>query len=280
MTATHEAHPRAGAAGPDDAGAGARPDDGTAAALAAQRDFLLRSLVDLDAEHAAGELSDSRYRELHDRYTVEAATVLRALERLSTVEPEAARPKRRPRGLAVAAAAVIALIATGATLLVRSTATRQPGQSITGNAQSGADLDSLARAARSRPADPDAQLAYASALLDAGKLVDALKAFDTAARLDPADPVAKAYGGWIVSLAGLTDEALSRLDAAVAADPAYPDAHFFRGMVLLRGRGDRAAGEAELREYLRLAPPGPERDEVQDLLAGLPPTTTTTTGAP
>jgi len=172
------------------------------------------------------------------------------------------------------------VLAVGGVLLVRAAGDRQPGQTITGNAQSAADdLDALARAARQRPDDADAQLAYATALMEDRQLVDALRAFDTAARLDPTNPGPKAYGGWIVFLAGLPDEALTRLDAAVAADPAFPDARFFRGMVLLRGRQDETAALAEFREYLRLAPNGPERQQVQalvDELAAAAPTTSTT----
>lgn len=270
MTATEHDQ----AAGPDVA------EDPAAAALAAERDFLLGSLADLDAEHAAGELSDDRYRELHDRYTVQAATVLRALERLATSSASVVAPSpRRWRRALAGVVAIVIVAATGGTLLVRAADDRQSGQTITGNAQSATDLDSLARAARRQPTNPETQIAYASALLDAGKLVDALKAFDVAARLDPANPLPKAYGGWIVFLAGLTDEALNRLNAAVAADPAYPDARFFRGMVLLRGRRDQPAALADLREYLRLAPNGAERDQVQALVSSLEtaPSTTTST---
>lgn len=250
----------------------AASEDRTAATLRAERDFLLRSLADLDDERAVGELTEDRYRELHDRYTVQAATVLRALERLDLTSPAStlASPIRGRSPRLVAVVAVVAVLTAGGALLVNAANDRQPGQTITGNAQSAAsDIETLARDARQRPDDADAQLAYASALMENDQLVDALQAFDTAARLDPTNPSPKAYGGWIVFLAGLTDEALGRLDAAVAADPTYPDARFFRGMVLLRGRQDEAAALAELREYLRLAPNGPEREQVQALVESL-----------
>lgn len=249
----------------------AAPGDGdaVAVALAGERDFLLRSLADLDAEYAAGELTEHRYRDLRDRYTVRAAAVLRALERLDGAPPLATdgQPARRgPRRLGLIAVCA-SVLAVGGVLLSNALQDRRPGQTITGNAQSmTADLGVLERAAAQRPDDAETQLAYASALLADRQLVDALRAFDTAARLDPTNPVPKAYGGWIVFLAGLTDEALTRLDAAVAVDPAYPDARFFRGMVLLRGRQDEAAALADWREYLRLAADGPERQQVQALV--------------
>ena len=254
-------------------------------ALVAERAFLLRSLADLDAEHAAGELTDDRYRELRDGYTVQAATVLRALDRLDehatlTGADTPPTPRRSRRRIVVLAALVVATAAGGGAVLARSVGNRQPGQTITGNAQSSAsDLGTLARAARQQPDDFDTQMAYATALMQAGQAVDALRAFDTAARLDPAAAAPKAYGGWLVFLARLPDEALKRLDAAIAADPAYPaypDARFFRGMVLLRGRNDPAAALPELRRFLELAPAGPARDQVRQLVDQLAATSTTT----
>lgn len=268
----------------DHAGAGAERPAGTAArtvaTLHAERDFLLRSIADLESEHATGELSDARYEALLDGYTVQAATAMRAIERLGGAgELVEAGGRRRGRRTPAIVASVLVLFVIGGGLLVRSLGDRQPGQTITGNAQSvGPDLDAVARAARDQPDDAGTQLDYAQALLQAGQALDALKAFDAAARLDPRNPEPQAYAGWIVFLAGLTDDALPRLDAAVAVDPAYPDARFLRGMVLLRGRGDAAGALVELREFVRLATPGPERDQVQALineLEGETPTSTT-----
>ncbi|MBO0694381.1 MAG: hypothetical protein J2P58_15860, partial [Acidimicrobiaceae bacterium] len=47
--------------------------------LLEERDFLLRSLADLDAEHDAHDIDDVDYRTLKDEYTSRAAAVLRAL---------------------------------------------------------------------------------------------------------------------------------------------------------------------------------------------------------
>lgn len=246
-----------------------------AEALEAERSFLLRSIEDLDAEHAAGELTDARHRELRDGYVVQAAAVLRALRRVprdSRGEPAPRRGATRRHGgrrRRWVAATVVALAALGGggALLVRSLAERAPGGTITGNAQSQApDLPALATIARERPGDPRAQRDHARALLDDGQTLEALKAFDAAAALDPRDAESRAYGGWIIFLGGLTDEALVRLDGAVALDPSFPDARFFRGMALLRGRDDRTGALEDLRAFVRLAPPGPQRDEVQEVI--------------
>ena len=49
-------------------------------ALEAERDFLLRSLDDLEEERADGNVDDGTYRELHDDYTARAAAVIRSLD--------------------------------------------------------------------------------------------------------------------------------------------------------------------------------------------------------
>ena len=50
------------------------------AALEEQRDFLLRSLDDLEREHDAGDVDDNDYLALEDDYTARAARVIRAIE--------------------------------------------------------------------------------------------------------------------------------------------------------------------------------------------------------
>lgn len=249
----------------------------------AERDFLLRSLADLEAESAAGELSEERFRELYDEYTTQAAVALRALDRLrqDAVVTDDAQPERRRRRWVPAAIVIVVVAVIGTVFLVRSLASRQSGQTITGNAQSTApDLATLAAAAADRPGDPQAQLDYGFALLNTGQSVDALRAFDAASLLDPTNPVPQAYAGWILYMAGLPDDALARLEAATSADPNYPDAYFFRGMVLLRGKDDPAGARVELGQYLRLAPPSPLGDQVQTLIDGLDQAAGATTTSP
>src|SRR5581483_479501 len=53
------------------------PDD--LASLESERDFLLRSIADLEIEREAGNLDDERYQALKDDYTARAAAVLRSI---------------------------------------------------------------------------------------------------------------------------------------------------------------------------------------------------------
>lgn len=248
-------------------------------ALRDERDFLLRSIEDLEDQRAAGEIDEAAYEQLLEDYTARAAAALRSLasaENEPRAEPPTTGPRRRwPVAVVLAAVVVVALV-----LLPRALRDRQPGETVTGNAQSAATsvpLEDLERRAAERAEDPGAQLALARALLEVRDLVGALKAYDRAAALDPSNPEPHAYGGWIVLLAGLTDEALPRLDRAIAADAAYPDARFFRAMALRRA--DRAAEAVdELESYLRLVGDvDPMRPQVEALLVELRSSSTPTT---
>ena len=237
------------------------------AALEAERDFLLASLEDLDAELASGDLDPGDYERLRDDYTARAARVERSLRRGLDERPIAlpTSPKRR----VAVAAAVIAFAAGAAFLLTASMGQRLPGQTVTGNAQSGLPgvIRQLEQQVRDNPTDGAARRSLAGARLQNGDLTGALKDFDAAARLDPTDAESRAYAGWLVFQAGLADEALRRLDAAVAASADYPDTHLFRGIVLLRAKNDPGGAVAALERYLALVPAGPLHDDVRAVLA-------------
>jgi hypothetical protein len=73
-------------------------DPDARAELEEERDFLLRSLDQLEAERDAGELDEDDYRSLKDGYTARAAEVLRALDEDRAVREDAFRGARaRPR---------------------------------------------------------------------------------------------------------------------------------------------------------------------------------------
>ena len=55
--------------------------------LEEERDFLMRSLDDLELEHDSGGIDDESYAELHDDYTARAAAVIRTLRAGVDVTP-------------------------------------------------------------------------------------------------------------------------------------------------------------------------------------------------
>jgi cytochrome c-type biogenesis protein CcmH/NrfG len=253
------------------------------AALEGEREFLLRSLEDLEAERAAGEIEPERYQILRDDYTARAAAVLRAIETGSDSRPVAPPLPRRRR--MVVGVAVLAFAAVAGVALAGAMGQRLPGGTATGNKQTveGGEEASveqrrkdLERRVAERPDDAEAHLARARFLLETNDVVGAVKEFDATTRLDPNRAEAWAYSGWVFYLAAradaehaadLTERALERIDRALAVDENHPDARFFRGMVLFRGKGDAAGAVPEFERFLALLPPdSPVANEVRPVL--------------
>ena len=214
-------------------------------------EFLQRSLADLDAEHAAGDLSDEDYAQLRRRY-------LDALERAATSDesgrdtasPAAAVSRRQwPRTVAVVVA-VVGLAAAAGVLVARSSGERVAGQASSGSVEQGS-TDRLARAQQ---------------LVAEGKVLDAIKQYDAILKTDPDNPEALAQRGWLLRNAGLVDEGLEYIERAIAADAGYAEAHFFKGMILWRDKGDAAAAVPELRLFLAATPNPQEAAQVESLL--------------
>lgn len=196
--------------------------------LEAERDFLMKSIADLDAEHGAGDISTEDYTALRGDYVARAADVLRQLDGKAAVAPE--RAARRGRGVLTIVASVAVAAAAGFAL-ANAAGSRSEGGQLTG----------------SLPTSTQAQLAEAQSFVRDGRLVDALKIYDAIIKRDPEHAQALAERGWLVRFAGLKKEALEYVDRAIAADPTYPDAHFFRGMMLWEDNKDPAGAVAEFR---------------------------------
>ena len=238
-----------------------------------EREFLLRSLDDLDAEHAEGNIDDVTYARLRDDYTARAARVLHQLDGdVVEAEPKpAVRAARRVlTGTAVVVFAVIVAIA-----LAYGLGARLPGQTITGQqstsraqqSAAAAGLRRLRAAVKTTPDDPAAHLALARALMGAQDQPDALTEFSEAARLDPKNPEPFTYSAWLIRLQGFPDQALQLLDKAIEVDPQYADARAFKGIILFRDKHDPEGAIAQFQRYLVRAPDSPLAPRVRTLLA-------------
>jgi tetratricopeptide (TPR) repeat protein len=248
-----------------------RPVDQVAdsrAGLEEEREFLLRSLDDLEHEWAAGELEQADYLALKDDYTARAASVLRAIEASDSRQrgPVGSRPDpvgTRRRWKPVLTAVTVLAFAVGAGLLVaRSSGERLPDEPATGDITATGPSTQVAR-----------DLARARRLIGDGKTLDAIKVYDEVLDRQPDQVEALAYRGWLVRLAGrqsgsreLMDKGLDYLNRAVAVDPSYPDAHFFRGMMLYQDKADPAGAAAEFRAFLSNNPPRGMVRLVEDVL--------------
>ena len=195
--------------------AGRRVPDADRAPLEEQRDFLLRSLDDLEREHEAGDIDETDYEALRDDYTVRAAAVLRSLDAHTALQQESAGPKRRIVMWSVGIVAFAVLAGIGVAL---TSGRRDAGSVASGDPARGASEN----------------IARADQLMSEDKLEDAIVAYSKALESQPSNVRALTYRGWLYFQTDDLTKAWTDLDAAVKIDPKFPDAHVFRSIMLTR----------------------------------------------
>lgn len=231
-----------------------RTDPDRLAELEEERRFLLRSLADLEREHAAGDVDDDDYRELRDGYTVRAAATLREIEAGRSALP--AKPPVNWRRRIAVGVATLGLIAIVWTVLAATSAQRLGDQTITGDDQRTPEELLLAEARSLLATDPAAA---------AERYTEVLAA-------EPDHAEALAYRGWTRWLTADSTQAaidaIADLNRAIEAEPTYPDPYCFRGIVMSR-LGETAGAVDDLEQCLAHNPPADVRGLVEGLLASL-----------
>jgi len=253
-----------------------------------ERDFLLRSISDLDREWAANDLTETDYRRLRDGYTARAAVVLRELAGLDaagdthrdpgsdrdavadaggTAEPaEHGSATPAPAGVQVAARrprrhrvgrdpgrrrrGLVAVVVLCVVVAAGALVVAGATHRLPGQTSSGSvTLSDDQRLAQ--------QLLQARVLAGQGKDLDAIKLYDQVLALAPRQPEALAYRGWLLRLAGVAahDQSLvaqgrASVGAAVAIDPGYPDARAFLGFILFQDARDPVGASEQFRAFL------------------------------
>ena len=225
--------------------------------LEQERDFLLRSIDDLDAERAAGDVSEEDFAALRGQYTARAAAVLRALEQRPTDDvaakegPSSTMPRRAPRrgrkwlvwgaGAMFGAAAVV--------LVVAEVTSRLPGETSSGSV--------------SLPAAEQLQrtLGQAQVLESEGKASQALGLYHQVLQRDPTQEQALAESGWLEYEAGvaarnakLLSTGQSTEQQAEEVDPQAYAPHLYLGSMLL-AEGQSTEAASEFSEFLTSDPP-------------------------
>ena len=214
-------------------------------ALREERDFLLGSLDDLEAEYAAGDLDDADYESLKADYTTRAARVLRAIEAGEQPAPIKAPTAKRTGWMWLAGIAVVATLA--GILVAQFSGSRTLNDTITG------DIRVTTREL----------LLEAQQLLGEGDLDAAIDVYDDVLELSPANTEALAYKAWFLRLQGNVDAARPLVEDAVAIDPEYADARVFATAIALDvGDVDAAKGHLDAFDQLD-APPFIEQLVVQ-----------------
>ena len=234
-------------------GSGRRALDPDAlAAMEDERDFLLRSLQDLEREHDAGDVDDSDYVELKDDYTARAAAAIRAIEDRNAALASL-RPQRNWKRTA-SVLLLVGIVSVGAGWVVfRNAGTRAPGQGLTGDARQ--DSANLILKAQGLTGQAQASLQDGDASKALKQFESAVKAYDQALEISPDNVQALTYRGWVLHTialnsdpsvgAQLDQQAMQFLNEAIAADPTYSDARVFRA-ILERNVGNFAAAKIDL----------------------------------
>ena len=213
--------------------------------LLEERDFLLGSRDDLEAEYAAGDLDDADYESLKADYTTRAARVLRAIEAGERPAPIEASTAKRTGWMWLAGITVVATLA--GILVAQFSGSRTLNDTITG------DIRVTTREL----------LLEAQQLLGEGDLDAAIDVYDDVLELSPANTEALAYKAWFLRLQGNVDDARPLVEDAVAIDPDYADARVFATAIALDvGDVDAAKGHLDAFDQLD-APPFIEQLVVQ-----------------
>ncbi len=265
------------------------PPRPASAPLQGERDertaFLLQSLRDLEAEHAAGDISDEDYAALRDDYTSRAAAALRAEERGRT-PPTPVKQKRSAGQWALITAGIVGFAVLLGVLMAQASGERSAGEGITGEVTQ-------------TPTQAAGECIGLTAQQQQGGDVateDVLACYQAVLDEDPDNAVARTYLGWTLyitarqaaqsldedQLAELYVQAHRQLDLAVEADPGYADARAFQ-VVLAANEGRYEDAAEQLAIFDDLDAPADMarlvdevRTEIEDALAG----ETTTTTAP
>jgi tetratricopeptide (TPR) repeat protein len=211
-------------------------DPDTLAALEEQRDFLLRSLDDLEREHEAGDVDDHDYQALKDDYTARAARVIRSVERHEQRRAAARRPRSWRRMLAVGGG-VVAFALVAGLLVAQAAGRRGAGEGMTGNV---------------RETTRD-QLDQAITLASQGDYEGAIEIEDRVLAEQPDNVEALTYKGWFQWRSGDQTGVVTLIDAT-EADPDFPATHVFLA-VAFRDLGRTGTALEELDRLDELDPP-------------------------
>lgn len=247
--------------------------------LESEREFLVQSLRDLEAERADGGIDDATFTTLHSDYTARAAAVLRALGGGDDRRP---KPPPVPKEKRILLYLAIAVFSIGlAVSLAKFAGTREPGAGLTGNSVGSLDPNSF-----------EGKVERARQLVVARNYTEALVVYVEAQRLEPnrADVRVELAQMLIQQLrtenldaktAGITIEAADgALDAALKIDPKYASAYAFKGALVAQFRGRPDLAKPFLEKYLKLAPNGSYEPMARSLLADAQtPTSTSSTSS-
>lgn len=213
-------------------------DPDALAALEEQRDFLARSLLDLDRERAAGDLDEDDYRALHDDYEHRLAAVRAALADGKAAFAANRRPTNPRRTAAIVAAVVLFAITCGFVVA-----------NLAGRRGSGDEVSGETRLSTRE------QLAECLSKGFAGAVDDTIRCYDAVLVRDPANVEATTYRAGLQVMAKGDPSGVDQLINVARSNPDYPDVHAFLAVAFdLLGRPDSALAELHKLDALNPTP--------------------------
>ena len=222
-----------------------------------ERDNLLRSLEDLDAEYQAGDVEPPDYESLRQNYIARTSVLLDEIARLGQIDARGAdahpfivRARRRlgKRGTrrVLVASVFVWVIAGVALAALHFAGVRLPGQSATGSV-------SLSEALVVQQ-----QLTQASDLAGGGQVAEAISLYAKVLATVPHQHEALTYQGWLIRISGLRagkKDVVTRGDQEIAlaasVAPGYADARGLDAIALAQDRRDIPAALIQLDALVR-----------------------------
>ena len=259
-------------------------EDSPLDALREEKARIYHAIKEIAFEHEADHLSDEDYRELRERYEIQAAGIVSQLDALGEArqpEGEAVSRKRKApqaaeraeihwsrRPLTLVFGSLI-LVAFGLALGVGIARYTAPDPSaMTGRMTTppGMPLPSMEGPERSggqRTLSPEmlrGMLAAAHQSLDEGRYQEAIAAYKAVLNRSPQNVEAITHLGIILALAGHLDNALEAFDKAIALDPTYAHAYWDKARILSEQKQDYRGAIQAWEKFVQHAPPGTDRD--------------------
>lgn len=230
--------------------------------LQEQREFLLKSLRDLEQEHKFGDLDDQDFESLRKDYVSRTALVIKQIESFNSDKQV---PQQEPKQKSFRRSAITTLVVLVFASLAGWFVAAQSGQRLSGDSLAGSIEDStasiLSRARATNFVDPKA----------------AIELYTEVLAIDPDNVEALTYRAWLLALISRNagDEvkqlafssASNDLKRAIALDSEYPDAHCFLGITLFRLAGDPQGAKEQLTICSAKNPPAEVKGFVDSIVA-------------
>ena len=276
--------------------------DAKRAELLAEKALALRAIRDLELDHETGHMAEDDYTELRARHEARAVVILRQLDALgperpsrggrrsspadqadATAAPSAPVPwSRQPLMLAGGAAGLLVFGVVLGVLAVRFTAPAppeppQPPQpmvqaapgpmaAIPGMPPAAGAGGPSAEGGAPRPIPKgvlEGMLQAARASLNAGRVQEAIAAYQAILKREPGNVEALAHFGLILAMAGHADRAIEHFDRALQIDPDYAEALSYTAQVRFELKQDYQGAIAAWERFAKVVDSAEARDEAQ-----------------